>query len=209
VWGLTDHIKSIADRFAQEGYIAFAPDLLSDDMDIAKAQELEPDMHNPEKRTAVQPKLSELMAPIQSPDFAAKTVESLKKVFEGLYEMPESKQKVAIIGFCFSGTYSFSLAVAESRLSQALAFYGHSDQSVEELSKISCPVMAFYGENDERLINGLPDLKSRMEQAKVNFNYKVYPDCGHAFFNDSNPYSYNKSAADDAWTIVLDRLPKD
>jgi carboxymethylenebutenolidase len=66
--------------------------------------------------------------------------------------------------------------------------------------------MAFYGEQDERLIDGLDELKQKMNQAGVNFEHKVYPNCGHAFFNDTNPHSYNEAAAKDAWSIVLEKL---
>jgi carboxymethylenebutenolidase len=206
VWGLNDHTKTIADRLAAEGLIALAPDLLGNALDLPKLRELQDSIHDPVKRTAVQPIMRQLMAPIQSPEFAKTTTDSLLEMFDYLYLLPESKQKVAVMGFCFGGTYSFNLSVAEPRLSAALAFYGHSDQNIDELKKIKCPVMAFYGEQDERLMDGLDDLKERMQKAEVDFTYKVYPDCGHAFFNDSNPHSYNHAAAEDSWQIVLDKL---
>jgi carboxymethylenebutenolidase len=37
----------------------------------------------------------------------------------------------------------------------------------------------------------------------VNFRPRVYPDCGHAFFNDSNPYAYNEQAGGAAWAETL------
>jgi carboxymethylenebutenolidase len=41
-----------------------------------------------------------------------------------------------------------------------------------------------------------------MSEAKVDFKAKVYPDCGHAFFNDTNRFSYNSEAAEDAWVLT-------
>ena len=95
-----------------------------------------------------------------------------------------------------------SLAVAEPRLKLAIPFYGHSDANAQALRAITCPVRAFYGANDERLIAGLDDLRARMKEAQVDFEAQVYPDCGHAFFNDSNKFAYNASAASAAWVRV-------
>jgi carboxymethylenebutenolidase len=49
---------------------------------------------------------------------------------------------------------------------------------------------------------------ARMQNAKKDFTYKIYPDCGHAFFNDTNELTYNKEAADDSWRLVLSFLNK-
>lgn len=207
VWGLVDHIKSVADRFASEGYIALAPNLLFEvDFSNIDLPELQKKLFDPKTRSEVQPQLRKIMSPMQDPSFGGKTVDRLVACFNYLYDLPESQQKVAVSGFCFGGTYSFALAVSEPRLKIAFPFYGHADQPVDELSKIKCPVRAFYGEKDEGLISGLDDLKKRMSEAQVDFEAKVYPDCGHAFFNDSNPITYNKQAADDAWSIVTNEL---
>jgi carboxymethylenebutenolidase len=209
VWGLTDHIKSIADRFAESGWLAVAPELL-DVLDFKSGEiaELQASIFDPKRRNAVQPRMRELMAPMQEPGFGQLTTDRLKACFDYLYDQPESKQTVAVSGFCFGGSYSFALAVAEPRLKLALPFYGHADQPAEELSKIACPVRLFLGQNDERLISQLPGLEQRMAEAKVDFQAKVYPDCGHAFFNDSNPLAYNQSAATDAWQKVQAELAK-
>lgn len=211
-WGLVDHIKSVADRIAAEGYIALAPNLLSE-TDIAKIpqnelQQIQEDLFNPDQkhRTEVQPKLRTIMSPMRSPEFGRETIAKVKVCFDYLYKIPEVDGKVAVMGFCFGGTYSFSLAIAEPKLKLALPFYGGCDASVDELKQIRCPIRAFYGERDERLISQLPELKEKMKEAGVDFEAKVYPGAGHAFFNDSNPYAYNKDAAEDAWGRVLGLL---
>lgn len=207
VWGLVDHIKEVADRYAKEGYIALAPDLLFMlDFKSTDVAQLQKDLFNPQTRNAVQPELRRLMAPLQEPEFGDKTVERLETVFNYLYNLQETKQNIAITGFCFGGSYSYALAVKEPRLKLALPFYGHADQPVEDLKNIKCPVEAFYGEKDEGLVANLPDLEKRMEDAGVDFSYTVYPDCGHAFFNDSNPFAYNEEARNDSWQKALNKL---
>lgn len=206
VWGLADHIKSVADRFAEAGYVALAPDLLSSTIDVSQVSGMQEDLFNPEKRNAIQPKLREMMAPIQNPEFGKKTSLGVKACFDYLYNLPEVNKKVAVNGFCFGGTYSFGLAVAEPRLKLALPFYGHADYTIDELKAIACPVRAFYGENDENLIGSLPELKEKMSEASVDFEATVYPNCGHAFFNDTNRFAYNEAAAKDSWQKVLEDL---
>ncbi len=209
VWGMNDHIRDVAERYSKEGYLVYAPDLVSDTgIEELITVQLQQDLFNPEKRNQVQPKLRELMAPIQSPDFAKKTVASLKKIFEQLYNESVTNQKVAVIGFCFGGTYSYNLAVVEPRLQAAIPYYGHCDQPAEKLRSIQAPILSFYGQNDVALVSSLPDLENRMHNAEVDFSYKVYPDCGHAFFNDSNPYAYNENAAKDSWIQSIEFLAK-
>lgn len=209
VWGLTDHIKSIADRFAAEGYYVIAPELLSETHIKEHAATLMLDLFNPEKRNEAQPKLRELMAPMHEPGFGEKTVGRVQACFDYLYDKPETKQWVAVTGFCFGGSYSFALATHEPRLKAAMPFYGHADlANPDSFKQIGCPVLAFYGEKDENLIKDLPELKSKMAEAGVDFTAQVYPDCGHAFFNDTNPFAYNETAAKDAWQRALDFLSK-
>lgn len=206
VWGLVDHITNIADRFAAEGFLALAPELLDHgDLPAAELGELQSALSNPdpEARNAVQPRLRELFAPLSSPDFAAAALDKVRRCFDELNARPGVGGRVGIVGFCFGGSMSYSLAVQEPRLRAAVPFYGHADFSVAELSGIRCPIQAFYGENDERLMRGLPGFRQRMSEAGVTFRADVFPDCGHAFFNDTNPFAYNPEAAAEAWRTTL------
>ncbi|HUA13247.1 MAG TPA: dienelactone hydrolase family protein [Candidatus Sulfotelmatobacter sp.] len=204
IWGLTDHIRSIADRYAAEGYIVLSPNLLAETKveKLLTPQDAQ-DLFNPEKRNAVQPKLREITAPIYSPEFAERAKANLLAAYDYLNKMSGATDRIGVTGFCFGGTYSFQLALIQPKLKCALPFYGHADFSVEQLRQIKCPILAFYGEKDEGLITSLPELKKNMSEAGVNFEAVVYPDCGHAFFNDTNPYAYNETAAKDAWTKSL------
>lgn len=207
VWGLSDHIKDVADRLAGEGYLSLAPDLLSETEIASMASpELQEGLFDPERRNQVQPRLRELMTPLQAPGFGEETVRKLKACFSYLAEKAGKGNRVGVIGFCFGGTYAFSLAVNEPELAVALPFYGHSDMGSDELSKITCPVRAFYGENDERLMSGLDDLTKRMKEANVDFKVHTYSDAGHAFFNDTNRFAYNSQAAQSAWEEVKQYL---
>jgi carboxymethylenebutenolidase len=207
VWGLNDHTKNVADRFSAEGYIVVAPNFMEGTpIESIVTDDLQKDLFNPEKRTEVQPKIRELTTPLRSPKFGEATTKNLQAYFNYLYELPEANKNVSIVGFCFGGTYSFNLAANESRLKRAVPFYGHADSILDKLNQIKCPILAFYGEKDEALMSNLDELKKKMSDAGVDFNAVVYPNCGHAFFNDTNPYAYNQEAAEDAWKKTLNFL---
>jgi carboxymethylenebutenolidase len=158
---------------------------------------------DPEQRSKVQPRLRHITSPLHSPEFADKAIAALRTCFDHLEGVPGLAGRVAVTGFCFGGGYSFALATKEPRLRAAVPFYGSSDFTVEELVRINCPVLAFYGEQDAALVDMLPELKRRMAAAKVDFHAVVYPGTGHAFFNDSTPVRYNADAAGDAWNRTL------
>ncbi|HUB93439.1 MAG TPA: dienelactone hydrolase family protein [Verrucomicrobiae bacterium] len=207
VWGLAGHIKDVADRFAAEGYWVLSPELLSETRITEHASTLMLDVFDPKTRNEAQPRLRQIMTPIREPDFGAKTLARLHACFEYLYGQPDTKEWVAVTGFCFGGSYSFALALSETRLKAAVPFYGHADtEDLEALKKVTCPILAFYGEKDERLMATLPETEGAFKKAGVHFTAKVYPNCGHAFFNDTNPFTYNEKAAKDAWRRTIELL---
>lgn len=211
VWGLVGHTRDVADRFAREGYVVLAPDLLADQgITEESTAGLGEALTGPdaEARNQAQPKFRALLAPLQNPEFGALTTERIQACFSFLHEDADVAGRVGIIGFCFGGTYSFSFAVDEPRLMACVPFYGQAHFSDEELARISAPVLAFYGEDDESLVNALPALESSMTAAGVDFTARVYPGAGHAFFNDSNRFAYRPDAAADAWSLTLDFLAR-
>ena len=203
IWGLVPHIRAVADRFAGEGYLVLAPELLGDIIGTANGQELMEARNDPDegRRNAVQPILRGLFSAMGDPEFAAGAVAKLVRLVDALDAEPGIDGRIGVLGFCFGGTYSFALAAADPRVRAAVPFYG-SAPSVDDIAKIQAPVLALYGQNDERLIEALPDVEQAFAAAGKDFADHVYPDSGHAFFNDTNPHSYNAADADDAWQRV-------
>ncbi len=205
IWGLVDHIKDVADRFAREGYVVVAPDLLSRaGVHPQLGQQLQEIMFSPDERvrTEGQPRLRTAFAPAQAPAFAAWAITALRGALDWLEQQPGVGNQVAVTGFCFGGTYSFALAAEDPRIRAAVPFYG-SPPEVTETDKITAPILAFYGDQDERLITSLPDVQQEMKRGGIDFTSHVYAGVGHAFFNDTNARTYDAAAAADAWTRTL------
>ena len=204
VWGLTGHITNVADRLMAEGYAVLAPDLLSHTGVTEKVdQSIMAEIRNPSTRDAAQKKLREAITPIRQPEFGRQTVIKLEQCYNFLLHHERVNGKIAALGFCFGGTYAWQMACHIPNLSAAVEFYGHAPTEQQELEQISCAILGCYGEQDENLIKELPDLSKALDELEKDFEYVVYPNCGHAFFNDTNPATYNKNAADDAWAKTL------
>jgi len=201
IWGLVDQIKGVADRWAAEGYLAVAPDILSQvGVTPEVGEELSWAMRHPDEamRTALQPRMREALAPAREPAFAARAVAQLRGIVDALVEEGGPDARIAVTGFCFGGTYSFALAAADDRVLAAVPFYGTAPEP-DRIAQISCPILALYGEIDPPLMERLPEVREAMAAAGVDFTDVVYPNAHHAFFNETNELRYDPEAAADAW----------
>lgn len=202
IWGVNAHIRSVADRFAAEGYSVLSPELLPEGLLAMLTPQLQKDLFDPEKRNEVQPKLRAAMQPVMQPEYAAGALATLEACADYLLADEHVNGDVAVLGFCFGGTYSFHLAAHDPRVKAAVPFYGQPPADAE-IPNIACPVLAFYGDQDENLMRSLPALRENMKKNGKPFEAVVYPGVGHAFFNDTNVRAYNREAADGAWRKAI------
>lgn len=207
IWGLVDHIRDVADRFAAEGWLVAAPDILSH-AGIAPAlgEELFSLMNSEDEevRIAAQPRMREALAGRQAPEYSGWAVSALRAVVDWLEAQPGVDGHIASTGFCFGGTYTFLLAAADDRVKAAVPFYGTAPEP-EQMATISAPVLAIYGQNDPAIVEPLPTVTEQMKAAGVDFQTIVYPDSAHAFFNDTG-LRYNATDAADAWRRATEFL---
>jgi carboxymethylenebutenolidase len=208
IWGVNEHIKDLANRFAKEGFIVLAPELLPEGLLEQLTPDLMAGLFDPEKRNEVQPKLRAAMQPIQQPDYAKATVAKLKACMDYLIAHAQSNGKVGSLGFCFGGTYSLQLAINDPRLDACVVFYGHAPDPIDQVANIGCPVLDMYGEKDANIVSSMPALEAAMKEHGKDFQAICYPGVGHAFFNDTNPRAYDEHSASDAWNKSLSFLHK-
>jgi carboxymethylenebutenolidase len=179
-WGLDAQTKSIADRFAKEGYLVFAPDLYHGEL----AQLGDGD-------TAL--KLLQKYAPQAETD--------LTTMFDALKSHSDCNGKIGSVGFCFGGRMSLLLSTLRP-LDAVCTFYGGGMQTVfDQLrSNLKAPVLGFFGDADESIPAGtIEEFDKLLEEVGVEHEVITYPNSGHAFFRDSDPGVYKPEAARDAW----------
>jgi carboxymethylenebutenolidase len=230
VWGADAHITDVADRFSSAGYVAVAPDLYSAGggrppaltaprVEAAKAflNTIPPAqwgavLGDEARRAQALEKLpagegqavGETLGALFSGagGDATRHVGVLRAAVAFLRAHPASAGRaVGSVGFCMGGGLSALLACEEPELGGAVVFYGAPPEA-EKVGAIRCPLRGFYGHDDPRIVSGLPAFDTALEEAGVDHELRVYPDTGHAFFNDTRP-SYRPEAARDAWGRML------
>lgn len=178
-WGLNDHIKDIAGRFATEGFIAIAPDLY-----LGKIAS------DSKEASAIMQSL-----PIE---------DGLETIRRGMAKATETYDvsHFGIIGFCMGGTYALRAACELEGISAAAPFYG--DLPPEEiLKKLTVPTI-FVSATKDGWIN--PAKVSQLEDAAERYELPVTSakyEADHAFFNNTRPEVYDDDAAKDSWALVI------
>jgi carboxymethylenebutenolidase len=188
--GLTDHIRDVARRLANQGYATLAPDLLSRQGGTAS-------FATPDDATKAFGKVKDEDV-VKDLDAAYKYLQSNSAV---------KKDDCAVWGFCWGGQRSFLYSTANPKLKASVVFYG-TPPTDEEMAKIKAPVLANYAGDDQRVTSTVPTVTEKMKRMGKSYDPKIYPGTQHAFFNDTNGDRYNEPAAKDAWARSLAFLKK-
>lgn len=112
------------------------------------------------------------------------------------------------MGFCWGGEMTFACATEIKGLKAAIVYYGRSPKPLDKVKSIEVPVMAHYGETDKRVNAGIADTEAAMKKYQKSFTYKIYPEAGHAFNNDTRSDRYQAEASKEAWEKTLAFLKK-
>jgi carboxymethylenebutenolidase len=181
-WGLNDHIKDIARRYAREGYVAIAPDLYS---------------RLGHKVTADPNEAGKLMESLHQADGLKDlnaTVTYLKTV-EGV-----DANRLGITGFCMGGSYALLLPCVTRDIKAAVVFYGQVPNPDSPLKNLAAPILYIYGEDDGWITKAdVQRLRDALRKYNKPGEVKTYPGCPHAFFNDTRKDVYRPAEAADAW----------
>ncbi len=178
-WGITDHVRDVASRYAGEGFLCIAPDLFRG------------------KTTKDSQEAAKLMHELD-------TVDGMETIRQAVMEATRTYkvQKIAITGFCMGGTFALRGACEIEELAAAAVFYG--DIPEEKLvAKLKVPTIFFAGTGDAWIS---PEKVSVLKEAADKYSLPlevVSYDADHAFFNDTRPEVYNAAAAAHAWQRVL------
>ena len=113
------------------------------------------------------------------------------------------RDKIGTIGFCWGGTQSFNYASRQPALNAAIVYYGSATQDAD-LSKITCPVVGFYGQDDARVTSTVDATRQSMAEKGKSFNAHIYDGAGHGFLRQQRERDgANQKAAGQAWAETI------
>lgn len=202
IFGVHEHIADIARRFAQQGYLALAPDLFvrqGDPMSYGQ--------------------MAELMKEVISKTPDAQVMRDLDACVAWAQDHGGDVQRLGITGFCWGGRQVWLYAMHQPLLKAAVAWYGRlvgestpftPRHPAEMADQLKAPVLGLYGGADKGIPLSTVDLmKAKLAEAAKAGNtaagasqFVIYPDTPHAFHADYRP-SYRKEAAQDGWKRCL------
>ena len=184
--GLNPHLEDVARRFAVEGYLAYAVDLLSlvggTPASEDAARELHPKMNQDDAVAALVAGVSFLKA------------------------HPESTGKVGAVGFCFGGLMVNRLAVGSPELDAGVAYYGRQVPAAQ-VPNIKAALMLHYAETDDGVNAGIAAYEEALKANKVRYEGYVYAGAQHGFNNDTTP-RFDAASAKLAWGRTVDWFNK-
>jgi carboxymethylenebutenolidase len=189
-WGLNPQIKGVADRLADEGFVALAPDLYRGE--LAEHDEMD--------------KAGQLMTSLPM-DRAARDMTSAVDFLAG--NSATSGDAMGAIGFCMGGGLVLVLGTLRpDKVKAVVPFYGvvgFDDDNAPDWSKLDAAVQGHYAEKDDFFPAAKAEaLEAGLKGLGKDAAIHIYPGTGHAFANESDALgTYDESAAKTAWDRAL------
>jgi carboxymethylenebutenolidase len=189
IFGVNDDIRRIARRFADAGYLAAVPDLMSGGMHVA----------------CVLRAMQALRAG------GGPQVDDLEALLDALAARPDVA-RIGAVGFCMGGGFALLLGT-RARVDAAGVFYGDT-RPREELARV-CPLTGGYGGLDRMFAAKGRALIATLDELGKEHDVRMYDDAGHSYMNDAgHPFfawlarpllhvEYNAAAAEDSWRRML------
>jgi carboxymethylenebutenolidase len=193
IFGINDYMKSMADRYAQEGYVVLVPDLF---------WRMKPGVvlgYTAEDFTEALGYNARFDVPLGIEDIAA-TVAALRA-------LPMHAGKVGTIGYCLGGRLAM-LAAARTDIDCAVCYYGVAlDAFLDEVPAIQCPMVFHFAEADAYCP---AEVRGKIQPAlatRPQIEQYVYPGCDHAFATPEREH-FDKPAAMMAYSRTMAMLRK-
>jgi carboxymethylenebutenolidase len=140
IFGINSHIRSVADGYAREGYLAVAPSAF---------QRVKPGVELGYDATAMQAGMGYKAAVEALP--APGVMQDLQAAID--YAARESGGKVGIVGYCWGGLLSWRAACTLKGLAAATPYYGGGMTTPDEIARhAKVPVMAHFAEKDHFIL---------------------------------------------------------
>lgn len=185
-WGLNDQIRGMADKFADEGYVALAVDLYNGQAATTpeEARTL---------ATSVRENTQEAMANLTA---ATQYLTSLDSVDE---------ERLASAGWCFGGQWSYEMAKNNMGVDASVMYYGRFNEE-DDLEQMTAHIQGHFGEDDTGIpVDDVKAFRAKLQTLSGEHQIFIYENAGHAFMNEDSD-SYREESAEKAWERTMDFL---
>ncbi|WP_416901085.1 dienelactone hydrolase family protein [Micromonospora echinospora] len=187
-WGLVPHVTSVADRFAEAGFVALAPDLhhgaVTGDADEA----------------------GRLMTALRMDDAAA----DVDAAAGYLADRPDVSGGIGCVGFCAGGSLALWSATVSDRIVATAGFYPvlpWVEMRPEWADYAGKAAVIHCAEVDgASAAEGVQAARRAIESAGGTCVLYDYPGTAHSFFNDDRPEVFDQRAAASAWARTLEHF---
>ncbi len=186
-WGVDEHIRSVCDRLAAEGFYALAPDLYRGET-------------TGEPSEAQQKMMALSMGEVEKDMCGAADYLSRQPGFEG--------PGVGAVGFCLGGGLAVWAAASCPNVLAAVTYYYVMPHGKPDFSGIGGPVLGHFGDADEFVpVEDAKALEAQLREAGAEVTFHFYEGGGHAFFNDTNRLgTYDPELASTSWDRTVSFL---
>ena len=194
-FGLNDHIRSITNRFAAEGFVALSPNLyFRSPNNVVGYNDL--------------PGAMRLMGALNDDQIVADMTASINH----LKPIKEVKQSFGTTGFCMGGRISFLTACRNRDVKATAPYYGGGmvksrqpgvKAPIEYVEGLNAAVLAFFGGKDAFIpIEEVDGFRDALRKAGKSAEVVLYPDADHGFMCDERP-SFHPTHSKEAWAKTI------
>jgi carboxymethylenebutenolidase len=181
-WGLNDFFKSVCDRLAAEGYVAFAPDLYGGGQVATTVEEAE-----------------RLLQANEGPGTQETAVEAVRFLVQQPGVRPIG---VGVIGFSMGAAWAAETARLRPGTVRAVVL--HYGAWAPDLSNANAAFLChFCDEDDWEPRENVEELRKTLEDAGRPATFHFYPNVGHWFMESNRQDAHNTEAAELAWSRTL------
>jgi carboxymethylenebutenolidase len=183
IFGVNEHIRSVAEQYAADGYLVIVPDLF-----WRNSPRIELTYDEAGWKRAVE---------LMNATDVGKAQKDIELAIDALKVQPGLEGGIASIGYCFGGLLSYHTA-ANGLVDVAIAYYGGGIQNhLDRADEIEVPLLMHFGEQDSHIpLDAVEKIAERFD-TNDNVEIVVYPEAEHGF-NCSHRDSYNQRAAVEA-----------
>lgn len=179
--GLNPYIEDVARRVATAGFLALAPDALTS--------------------VGGYPGTDQEGVTLQRGLDRDKLVEDFVAAVAHMQSHADSTGKVGVVGFCYGGGISNTLAVRVPSLGAAVPFYGRQPAAAD-VAKIKAPLLIHNAGLDKGVNAGWPAYETALKANNIGYTMHMYDDVNHGFHNDTTP-RFDEAAAKLAWERTI------